>query len=323
MRGTLIVLTWPDYINPLTLQQFQAMFNVDVHVEIVPSAVEMIDRMREPDWSPDILCPPDYAVRELKSEDRLLAIDHSKLPNEQHIEPRFRSGRAHDPESHVSIVKDWGTTGFMYRSDKVKESPQSWQDFWSLAEKYSGKVSLLDAPGETIGAALKMRGRSYNASDAESLAQARQDLLKIKPHLFAYETNYRPLFLQDQIYLAVGWNGDAAALNSVGLPIQYVIPIEGSQIWEDDWAIAARAPHPEAAHAFLNFVSSPEIAAQEAKYTRYATGNASALKLLDEAMRTDRSIYPPADVLAKLEPGLPLDDEGNARREALWKELRG
>lgn len=323
MEKELVILTWPDYINPLTLQQFQSLYDIKVNLEIVPSAVEMIERMRAADWSPDVLCPPDYAVRELRSEGRLLTLDHARLPNLEHVEPRFRSGRAHDPESRVSIVKDWGTTGFMYRPDRIKESPQSWQDFWRLAEKFSGKVSVLDASGEVIGVALKMRGYSYNDSEPTALHEVRRDLLKLKPHLYAFETNYRPLFSLGQVVLAMGWNGDAAALNATGIPIQYVVPTEGSQIWEDDWVIAARAPHLEAAHAFLNFVMQPDIAAQEARYTRYATGNASALKLLDEATRNDRSIYPPEEVLSKLEPGLPLDAEDFQRREELWAEVRG
>lgn len=67
----------------------------------------------------------------------------------------------------------------------------------------------------------------------------------------------------------------------------------------------------------------PEVAAQEARYKRYTTGNRAALALLDEAMRADASIYPPEEVLEKLEAGLPLDAEGNRRREALWQEVRG
>jgi spermidine/putrescine transport system substrate-binding protein len=327
MENDLTLVSWPEYINPLTLEQFELEFGVRVRVEVVPSAVELIERMRAPvsaaTPAPDVLCPPDYAVRELAAENRLLTLDHPRLPNLQHLEPRFRHGRAHDPDCRVSVVKDWGTTGFMYRTDVMKESPRSWSDFWTLAEQYSGRVTVLDAPGEIIGAALKMRGHSYNAADADALAQARSDLLKLKPHLRAFETNYRPLLASGEACLALGWNGDAAALNAEGVQVQYVVPSEGSQIWEDDWAITANAPHPEAAHAFLNFVLRPEVAAQEARYTRYATGNRAALVLLDEHIRSDASTYPPQAVLQKLEAGMPLDADGQRRREALWREVRG
>ena len=50
----------------------------------------------------------------------------------------------------------------------------------------------------------------------------------------------------------------------------------------------------------------PEIAAQEARYTRYATGNSDARALLDEGMRNDPSIYPTDEIVQKLEEGLPL-----------------
>jgi len=322
MEKQLTLLTWPDYINPLTLQQFDLEFGVRVRVETVPSGVELMERMRAPGDPPDVLCPPDYAVRELNGENRLLALDHARLPNLEHLDPHFRYGRAHDPEGRVSVIKDWGTTGFMFRTDVVSESPQSWAHFWTLAEKYSGRVTVLDSPSEVIGAALKMRGHSYNATGTEALAQARADLLKLKPHLRAFETNYRPLLAAGEVWLALGWNGDAAALNAEGVPVQYIVPSEGSQIWEDDWAIAAGTPHPDAALAFLDFVLRPEIAAQEARYTRYATGNRAALALLDEAMRGDPSIYPPEKVLRKLEPGLPLDVGGGQRRAGLWKDIR-
>jgi spermidine/putrescine transport system substrate-binding protein len=324
MKNQITLLTWPDYINPLTLEQFESEFGAKVMLEIVPSAVELMERMKSNAGGIDVLCPPDYAVRELSGENRLHVLEHTKLSNFEHLEKRFQVGRAHDVESRVSLVKDWGTTGFMYRTDMISESPTSWADFWRLAcsAKFSGKVTVLDSPGEVIGAALKMRGHSYNASSSDHLSRVREDLLNLKPHLLAFETNYKPLLISGEACFSLGWNGDAAALNAQGIPIQYVVPSEGSQIWEDDWAIAADVANAELAHAFLNFVMRPEVAAQEARYTRYATGNKSALALLDDEMRNDASTYPPGELLAKLEAGMPIDEAGQKRREQLWAEVR-
>lgn len=322
MAGRLSLLTWPDYINPLTLKQFEAEFDTEIELELVPSAVELTERMKTGKGLLDVLVPPDYAVRELGSLGLLNILDHGRLPNLEHIEARFRYGRSHDPENQVSVIKDWGTTGFMVRTDLVKESPHSWADFWQLAEIFSGRVTVLDSPGEVIGAALRMRGNSYNDTSVEALVGARTDLLKLKRHLHSFETNYKPLLASGETGLALGWNGDAVALKAQGLPIRYVLPVEGSQIWEDDWAIAAQSQNPILAHAFLNFVLRPEIAFQEARYTRYATANRAAFALLDDGLRLDVSIYPPDDLLQNLEPGLPMDQEGKERRQALWNEFR-
>lgn len=323
MSKTLKLLTWPDYISPQTLQQFESEFGVAVELDIVPSAGELLERMQTQSAGVDVLVPPDYAVRELNAQGRLFLLDHSQLPNLEHLESRFYRGRPHDPESRVSVIKDWGTTGFMYRTDMIYETLGSWADFWRLAEKLSGCVTVLDSPGEVIGAALKMRGYSYNASSPDALASARDDLLNLKPHLLAFETNYKPLLASGKACLSLGWNGDAAALIAQGIPIRYVVPSEGSQIWEDDWAIAADAPNQDLAHMFLNFVLRPEVAAQEARYTRYAIGNHSAKALLDEEIRNDPSTYPPSEVVSKLEAGMPIDAEGQKRREALWRAVRG
>ena len=322
MTQTLTILTWPDYINPQTLRQFEAEFDITVQLDIVPSAVELVERMQFRELGVDVLVPPDYAVRELNTQGRLLDLDHVLIPNLKHLDPRFRTGRPHDFETRVSIIKDWGTTGFMYRSDRIHESPQLWKDFWNLAAKYSGHITVLDSPGEVIGATLKMRGHSYNDSSPNALAEARDDLLFLKPHLLALETNYKPLLESGDAWLSLGWNGDAAVLKSQGIPIKYVIPGEGSQIWEDDWAIAADAPNPALAHAFVNFVLRPEVAAQEARYTRYATGNRSALELLDDEICNDPATYPPEQVVRKLEAGMPLDEPGRKRREELWAEIK-
>jgi spermidine/putrescine transport system substrate-binding protein len=322
MNKRLKLLTWPDYISPETLQQFESAFGVIVELDIVPSAVELMERMKGDRPGVDVLVPPDYAVRELSTQGRLLNLDHSRLPNLEHLEARFYQGRVHDPESRVTVIKDWGTTGFMYRTDRIYETPESWADFWRLAEKFSGRVTVLDSPGEVIGAALKMRGQSYNASSPDVLDTVRDDLVQLKPHLLAFETNYKPLLASGEAYLSLGWNGDAAVLMAQGMPIRYIVPNEGSQIWEDDWAIAADALNPELAHVFLNFVLRPEIAAQEARFTGYATGNHFAWALLDEGMRNDPSTYPPDSVLEKLEPGMPIESEAKKRRDELWKEIR-
>ena len=323
MKKTLTLLTWPDYISPQTLLGFETEFGVKVELELVPSAVELIERMQASRSGIDVLVPPDYAVRELSALGLLLQLDPSLLPNLDHLDVRFFRGRAHDPESRVSVIKDWGTTGFLYRTDMIDEILESWADFWRLSKKMSGRVTVLDSPGEVIGAALKLRGHSYNSSSVEQLADARDALFELKPHLLTFETNYKPLLFSGKACLSLGWNGDAAALIAQGIPIRYVLPTEGSQLWEDDWAIAADAPHPDLAHAFLNFVLRPEIAAQEALYTRYATGNQSARALLDEKLRDDPSTYPPANLLAQLEYGMPIDPVGQQGREQLWREVRG
>ncbi len=322
MKSRLVLLTWPDYVSPEGIAEFEFEFEIALELEIVASADELLARMRRPGPTPDLLCPPDYAVRQLKSEGLLLHLDSRRLPNFAHLAPEFQSSRPHDPESEVSVIKDWGTTGYMVRTDSIPDPGRSWADFWKLAERHPGRVSLLDSESEVIGAALKLRGHSYNADSEPALAEARQELLRLRPTIGYFETGYRPLLEAGQVVLALGWNGDAASLKAAGLPLAYVIPEEGSQIWEVDWAIAAKAANSEAAHKFIDYQLRPEVAAREAAYTHYATPNASAFKQLEAHLRTDPATYPSKAVMARLEYGMPLTADGTRRRAALWAEFR-
>lgn len=319
---SLVLLTWPDYISPVTVAGFTAEFGIGLHLEIVPSAVEMLEQLRNGGAGVDLLCPPDYAVRELLADGLLQPLDRTRLSLLGNLDPAFLAVRPHDPGDVHTVPKDWGTTGYLVRTDRIPDPGDSWADFWSLAASHPRRATVLDSPHEVIGAALKMRGRSYNAEDPEALDQARADLLTLTRSLRSFSTDYRPLLAEGSAWLSLGWNGDAAALRKDGVPIRYILPSEGSQIWEDDWAIAATSARSDAAHAFLDYVLRPEVAAREADYTGYATPNLAARPLLTPRVGADPSIYPPNDVVARLERGMPLSHEGDSRRRSLWEMVR-
>src|SRR6185312_4764543 len=124
----------------------------------------------------DLAAPTGYMVNILTQEKLLEPIDWSKLPNvKKTIDQKFR-GLPFDPKDRYSVAKDWGTTGFMYRRDKVKERPTSWREFVTLAKtKYSGKVTVLDGIPECIGSMLAMLGYSYNSDNPKELDAAKKE----------------------------------------------------------------------------------------------------------------------------------------------------
>ena len=119
--------------------------------------------------------PPATRSPTLAEEGLLRRIDWKKLPSvRQTIDPKFL-GLPHDPDDRWSVPKDWGTTGFMYRTDKIKERPTSWAQFFSLFEKYPRKLTLLDGSAEVIGSVAVMMGYSFN-TDADEGARAGADV---------------------------------------------------------------------------------------------------------------------------------------------------
>jgi putrescine transport system substrate-binding protein len=89
-------------------------------------------------------------------------------------------------------------------------------------------------------------------------------------------------------------------------------------MWFDMYAIPADAPHPGNAHAFINYMMKPEVAAANSNFVNYATGNAASLAMVDEGVRNDPGVYPPPEVKAKLFPDLAETEEFTRLLNRTW-----
>lgn len=328
-EGQLFLYNWPTYIAPDTISQFSTACNVQVTEDNFPSNEDMIAKVAAGGTGYDVVAPTGYAVEILKERDAILDFDKDALPNMKYLAPEFLKGRPHDPNSDFSVTKNWGTVGIMWNSDKVPEEITSWADLWKIAPKYSGNIIFVDSSPDVIGAALKYVGASWNSEDKAELDKALDALIEIKPHIRAFDTTYISKLASDEVWIVVGYNGDAFAANASRAEegkkesIKYVVPSEGSNVWEDSWSILKDAPHPKASLAFVNFLLDPKIQAQESNFTHYASGVPAADQYMLPDVRNNPAIYPPAEVIAKLEATTVLPADVLQYREELWTKLKG
>ena len=89
------------------------------------------------------------------------------------------------------------------------------------------------------------------------------------------------------------------------MKIKYAIPKEGTIVWFDMLAIPADAKHPKNAHAFINYLMEPQVAANNSNFVNYANGNAASLAMVNEEVKNDPGVYPTPDVKAKLFSAAP------------------
>ena len=131
-----------------------------------------------------------------------------------------------------------------------------------------------------------------------------------------------------EICLALGWSGDVLQARDRGaaaakpVTVRYAIPKEGAINYFDMLAIPADAPHPDNAHAFLNFLMDPEVIAKVTNKVRFANGNSASLPFVDEAIRNDPNIYPSAEVRARLHPDLVESQEFSRDLNRAWTRIR-
>lgn len=301
IEDQLNIYNWAAYLNPATRKAFAKAYDVETTLDFYSSNEELIAKLQGGATGYDLVAPTGYAVQIMADEGLLFELDHALIPNMANVDPRF-IGLSFDPDNTYSMPKDWGTTGFGYLQDFVDEEMTSWEDFFSLAEKYSGKYTVLDSSPEVIGAGLKRHGYSYNSTEPSEVDEAVDDLIAIKPHIAAITSSeYRQMMGRGDTWVALGWNGDFFYVLEDQPSVKYVIPDEGTEFWVDTWAVPATAEHPIAAMTFIDWVLTPENQGQETNYTYYASAVTGAQEFTDPAIAEDPSIYPDPSVIDKLE----------------------
>ena len=81
------------------------------------------------------------------------------------------------------------------------------------------------------------------------------------------------------------------------VPVDAVLPEEGSTAWSDNWMISARAQHPNCAYESVNYITTPDVQAQVAQYFGEAPANLATCDLeglaefCDQYHADDQSFY--------------------------------
>jgi spermidine/putrescine transport system substrate-binding protein len=325
LSGTLHYYNWADYVNPKTYPAFTKATGVKVKKDFYVSNEDMLAKLKAGASGYDLIVPTGNPfVKILADDGMLMELDRSKLPNvTANIDPKFQ-GLPFDPDDKWSTPKDWGTTGFVYRTDLLKERPTSWKEFFDLAKgRYSKKVTVLDSVLEVTGAAAMMLGFSYNTDDEGELEQVKDAMLELKPHLLAItSTEYRQMVTAGRAVMALGWNGDGAAV-AAKKPAQYVIPEEGAEFWVDSYCVPSSARNPDAAHAWIDFCYRPRINALETEYTYYGSPlqREKLEGVVDPAVLADKTVFPPPEQVEKLTVADP-SPEGERIRNRIWTEFK-
>jgi spermidine/putrescine-binding protein len=293
IENELVIYNWSQYDDPRTYKDFMKKFpGTKIHETYYSSNDELLAKLQAGGAGYDIVVPSQNAVAELIELKKLLKLDKSLLPNYVNISPAWRK-RSYDPADSYSVVKDYGITMFFYRNDVVKERPKTMLDFYKLLPKYGskGRTNLLDGAEEVVPLALMALGLDPNTDKESDFQKVEKFLLSIRPGVTTItSSNYINDGSAGKIILGQGWNGDVrrivAARKKQG-DITAVIPRGASEKWADNWCILANAPHPKAAHAWINFLLTPKIAAQEMNYHNYAIPMAKGLLLVPKAVRND------------------------------------
>ena len=318
-KPVLHVYTWSDYIKPELVAQFERENNCRVVVDTYASNEEMYAKLKAGATGYDLLFPSSYMVKIMNDQGMLQKLNLALIPNRKNIDPDYMK-LAIDRDMDHSVPYTVTITCLGYLGSKVPDFKPS----WSMLDRadLKGRMTMLNDHREVIGCALKYLGYSLNTLDDQQLAEAKQVVLGWKKNLAKFENEqYKNGLASGEFLLVHGYSGDLMLVQSENEDIQIAVPQEGSLINFDDMVIPANAPQPELAHKMINFILEPQSAAELTEYIYFLCPNRPSYERLSEEIRQDPILFPPADVVAKLETLADLG-ENNVKYTKLWDEIK-
>jgi len=312
---------WSEYIPDEVLREFEKRHGCKVVVDLYEEAESMMAKLQAAGGAYDVIVPPDHTVAALIQLRLIAPLDLAKIPNLKNLDPKFASP-PFDPGNRHTVAYQWGTVGVYARKDPAAALEESWSVFFDPA-KQRGDFMLIDSMRDLIGAGLKHGGHSLNSTNPRELKEVRDLLTQAKRRAkgFVGSVGAKNAVLGKTARYAIAYNGEAARGMAEDPETHFFIPKEGSQIWMDNLAVVRGSKKKDLTEKFLNFVLEPEIGAKISNYTQFSTPNAAARPLIEKALLENPAIYPPAEVLGRLEF---LKDLGAQSRlyDQVWTQIK-
>jgi putrescine transport system substrate-binding protein len=334
----LYVYNWADYIGKDTLADFERATGIKVVYDTYDADETLEAKMLAGDSGYDIVSTStDFFSRQIKAG-IYQPLDRAKLPNWQNLNPHILAIEARaDPGNRHAMPYLRHVNGFAYNVDMVKarmpDAPLDSLDMLFkpqvVARFADCGVTLLDSAEDVLQLALNYLHLDPNSTRKEDYQRAEQLILAVRPYIRAFDsTEYMNGLANKEFCISMSWSGDYAASRArakaagVAVNLAFTVPKEGANGSFDALLIPTGAPHPEAAHQFLNFMMQPRVIAAVTNDIHYANDNLAADPFVDPEILNDPAVYPTPAVEARLYESAEVAPALERIRTRTWTRIK-
>jgi putrescine transport system substrate-binding protein len=326
---------WSDYLDPETLQGFTAETGIDIVAESYDSGDTAEAMLLARGSGIDLAVVSTEYVPRLLASGALGPVRRDLVPRLAALDPALMAtmAAAGSPVDRA-VPYLWGTTGIGYRAAALDarlpvDQPR---DSWSLvfdpevvSRLADCGVAVIDSAEQVVAAALQWLGHDPRAPTPATLAEALAAVERIAPHVTDFTATLYGSLTDGEFCVTLGWSPDVLSAGDMAQPVGdlvYAIPREGGLAWFDVFVVPADAPHPEAAHRFIDHMLRPDVSAAATAYNWAAGPVPAARELVEPPLRDSVLVYPPPAVMQRLAFLQSMPPAMRGRLARAWSRIR-
>jgi putrescine transport system substrate-binding protein len=332
------IYNWADYIGFRTVAQFEGRTGIRVVYDLYDSNETLEAKLLVGDSGYDIVSTNmAYYARHIRAG-LYEPLDKGQLPNWRNLDPHVLAVQAQaDPGNRYAAPYLHAMNGFAYNVPAIRarlsQAPVESLDMLFrpqvVARFADCGVSFLDSPDDVIQLALEYLRLDPNSRRDEDLTAAERLIMSVRPYVRVFDSNdYINQLASGELCVAMAWSSDysTAVLRArragIDLHLAFTLPREGSNITYNAFLIPRGAPHPRAAHAFINFILDPHVIADITNDIYYGNDNLAARPFVRPEILNDPAIYPPPEVRARLYLPSEFDSSYQRLRTRTWTRIK-
>ena len=314
----LFIYNWTDYLAEEVIDSFEEKYSVAVTQDFFGNTEEAYAKLGDDGGGYDISFPISVDVPNFIERGAIVKLDKSLLTNIGNLGTEW-ANPGYDPDNTYSVPYMWWTTGVAYDSERITEELTSSTALWD--PRWGSHILMLDDWQEAFGMTLIQLGHSANTTNIAEIDEAFNKLKEQKPLVRDYSTDTIASMTSGDMWIGQIWGADRFAIQETVPSIVYYIPEEGGVKGSDTVAIFSGAPHPIAAHLFINHLLDAQNSAQNTNLIYYMGPNEAAKEFIDSEILDDPTINPAADIVDRLEELLKLDQAVEDEYLSRWSEI--
>ena len=309
------VYNWADYIDEDVLAEFPDWYKEQTgeDIEVIYQTFDineiMLTKIERGHEDFDVVCPSEYIIERMMKKDMLQPINRNfgntpdYIPNlapyiqEELNKMSFDERKVTD----YAVAYMWGTAGVLYNKGLVtEEEALTCGSLWD--PKFNNKILMKDSYRDCYGLSIIYANTErlqkgevtveqlMNDNSKDAIVMAEEYLKMMKPNIAGWEADFgKEMMTKGKAWLNFTWSGDAVwaieEAAAVDVELDYVVPIEGSNVWFDGWVIPKYARNVKAASYFINYMCRPDIALRNMDAIGYVSAVATP-EILEEKIDT-------------------------------------